>query len=398
MPVAVKKQRGIFISHSHADKRFARRIGADLKEAGFRVWIDEAEIMLGDSLLEKISEGIDRMDYVAAIISPDSVKSRWVKYELRKAMTQEIENRKVKVLPLVIGNCKLPSFLADKAYADFRDPKAYKNGLQQVIRRLSVRPSRKKVEDTFAAMPVPSAPVQVPSISVTPVSAAPQVVEKRPTIDLRTFEYKKEATDIGVGPDELMSLPKNALFLLLIRCWQRLDELLMPSWFDGNYMHDTMNPMRIEIRPGFDEILNAPKTYRRKAILDRAIQIMSNGLSVVTRLPHRVRCPSILIDCLGTMIAVIEYGRGEEDAAYKAFYGTFRLYAVLNEYDNSIVRSELLKDFQDLRKEALEHKWADDTPIDRNKLWHGLWRAGLPKLFRSDLFQKVSFLTSFHKF
>ena len=46
----------IFLSHNHADKDFARRIGLRLQRRGADIWIDEAEIKPGDSLIEKISE------------------------------------------------------------------------------------------------------------------------------------------------------------------------------------------------------------------------------------------------------------------------------------------------------------------------------------------------------
>jgi hypothetical protein len=68
-----KKKRpiGVFLSHNWADKDFVRRLAGDLVAAGARVWIDEAEIKVGDSLIEKIRAGIDSMDYVAAILSPN---------------------------------------------------------------------------------------------------------------------------------------------------------------------------------------------------------------------------------------------------------------------------------------------------------------------------------------
>jgi len=101
----------IFLSHNHDDKPFVRRLAQDLQEAGARVWLDEAEMMIGDSLIEKIRQGIDEMEYLGVILSQNSVKSEWVKREVDVAMNQEIEGKRVKVLPLVIFStghfCKL---------------------------------------------------------------------------------------------------------------------------------------------------------------------------------------------------------------------------------------------------------------------------------------------------
>jgi len=38
----------VFLSHSHKDKPFARKLAVDLRHAGHIVWIDEAEILVGD--------------------------------------------------------------------------------------------------------------------------------------------------------------------------------------------------------------------------------------------------------------------------------------------------------------------------------------------------------------
>jgi len=72
----------VFLSHSHSDKPFARRLAKELEAAGHGVWIDEAEIDIGDSLIEKIRNGIDQVDYVAAILSRASIDSAWVTREL----------------------------------------------------------------------------------------------------------------------------------------------------------------------------------------------------------------------------------------------------------------------------------------------------------------------------
>lgn len=124
----------VFISHNHSDKRFARRLARDLARAGVKCWIDEAEIRVGDSLLDKIQQGIKGSEYLAAVLSPQSVSSPWVKRELEVALNQEMTSGAVKVLPLIIFDCEIPSFVQDRAYADFRT--SYKAGLNAVMNRV----------------------------------------------------------------------------------------------------------------------------------------------------------------------------------------------------------------------------------------------------------------------
>ncbi|WP_245738920.1 toll/interleukin-1 receptor domain-containing protein [Nitrosomonas marina] len=102
--------KSIFLSHTHADKAFVRKLAADLEAHGVRYWLDEAEIKVGQSLIKKIRQGLDGVDFVAAILSPDSIASPWVQRELDVAMNQEISGRQVKVLPILYRPCELPAF------------------------------------------------------------------------------------------------------------------------------------------------------------------------------------------------------------------------------------------------------------------------------------------------
>lgn len=126
----------VFLSHTHNDKKFARKITADLRKHGHIVWIDEAEIEVGDSLVEKIREGIDRVDYIVAVISEKSINSEWVKKELDLATNREISEKRVIVLPLLLDDVELPGFLKGKLFADFRNESAYDDSLSLLLRKL----------------------------------------------------------------------------------------------------------------------------------------------------------------------------------------------------------------------------------------------------------------------
>lgn len=130
--------KSIFLSHCHSDKEFANKLANDLKLFGVKVWIDEAEIKIGDSLLEKIREGIYLMDYLAVILSPESVRSQWVRKEVELAMNVEIKGKEVKVLPLLYKKCELPLFLEGKYYADFTSKSNYENSMKKLLERIGL--------------------------------------------------------------------------------------------------------------------------------------------------------------------------------------------------------------------------------------------------------------------
>lgn len=57
-------------------------------------------------------------------------------------MNQEIEGKKVKVLPIMLEKVDPPSFLKGKLYADFTTKESYSRGLKLIIERLSENPHK----------------------------------------------------------------------------------------------------------------------------------------------------------------------------------------------------------------------------------------------------------------
>ena len=115
-----KQERVAFISHSARDKPFVRRLAADLVAHGVKVWLDEQRLLVGDSIPEKIAQGLADSDFFLIVVSANSVESEWVRKELSSALVHEIERRKVTVLPVRLDDAKMPNSIHDKLYADFR--------------------------------------------------------------------------------------------------------------------------------------------------------------------------------------------------------------------------------------------------------------------------------------
>lgn len=124
----------IFLSHNRKDKPFVRRLNERLQAHGIRVWVDEAEMQLGDSLLTKIETAIRDCHYLAVVLSPHSVTSEWVRREVNMALTEELYGNKIKVLPLLYQPCEIPGFLQDKVYADFTED--FESGFETLLSRL----------------------------------------------------------------------------------------------------------------------------------------------------------------------------------------------------------------------------------------------------------------------
>lgn len=94
------KKWDIFISHASEDKAtVARPLAAALRRGGVRVWLDEHELTVGDSLSQKIDEGLAHSQFGAVILSPAFLAKQWPRNELAGLRAREEEGRKV-ILPV----------------------------------------------------------------------------------------------------------------------------------------------------------------------------------------------------------------------------------------------------------------------------------------------------------
>lgn len=124
----------VFISHSSVDKPFAKILCMDLEANGYIPWLDEWDIKVGESIPERISNGLEEADFIIVILSENSVTSKWVEREWHTKYWNEIQNGRVHVLPILLKDCKIPELLITKKYADFR--KDFNIGLNDLLSAL----------------------------------------------------------------------------------------------------------------------------------------------------------------------------------------------------------------------------------------------------------------------
>jgi hypothetical protein len=124
----------VFLSYSSSDKEIARRLTDELTRVGVRVWLDECEIKVGDNIIQNIEQGIRDSDYLALILTPRSVTSKWVIEELSAA--RMVQPGSKKILPLLFETCEVPPLLKNTQWADFRG--SFESGLQELLNALGM--------------------------------------------------------------------------------------------------------------------------------------------------------------------------------------------------------------------------------------------------------------------
>ncbi|MGH1363282.1 MAG: toll/interleukin-1 receptor domain-containing protein [Calditrichia bacterium] len=142
-----------FISYSHANKDFARRLHNTLQDKGIRCWLDEKQMLPGDDIFEQVDRGIRGWDKVLLCCTEQSLTSWWVDNEIETAFNKEqklFRERKKKVLSLI--PLDLDGYLGDgwqsakktqvrsRLAADFRgwekDERIFEAQVERVIKAL----------------------------------------------------------------------------------------------------------------------------------------------------------------------------------------------------------------------------------------------------------------------
>jgi hypothetical protein len=258
--------KSIFLSHSSKDKFFVRTLADHLRQSGIKVWLDEAEINIGDSLTEKIGEAIQGTDFVGVVLSHNSINSEWVQRELQVALQKEIKGRRVVVLPILIEQVEIPHFLKDKLYADFTSSDKFEHELQKLLKALSVTVQKEKV------IPEIKQPVDIPQRK--PAHLIP--IERK----LTSFEDIKilEIDDTkSYKPD-----PTKFLFNIYLKLsdlppseWQQIFDaerrfprhtMWRKAWIEGEYIIIHCVPDEIEKYHASDlkeDVMNSNQKYRQ---------------------------------------------------------------------------------------------------------------------------------------
>lgn len=84
----------LFISYSHADKETVSTIVAYMKSHGFNCWWDEQEIDIGDSIVERVHQGIQECTLAIVFLSHATESAMFAKHELRTFLQEKIYNQK----------------------------------------------------------------------------------------------------------------------------------------------------------------------------------------------------------------------------------------------------------------------------------------------------------------
>lgn len=97
-------RKDVFICHASEDKpAVIRPLVASLEHRGISCWFDENEIFLGQSITQRVNEGLQKSDFVVIVFSLAFMRKHWPMRELWAVLNLEASSGKNIILPVIVG-------------------------------------------------------------------------------------------------------------------------------------------------------------------------------------------------------------------------------------------------------------------------------------------------------
>lgn len=103
MPRSPASNREVFLSHSSRDREFVRRLTRVLRQHKVRYWYSAAHIAGAKQWHDEIGRALARCNWFLLVLTPDAVRSAWVKRELLFALNEDRYNERI--IPLFRKPC-----------------------------------------------------------------------------------------------------------------------------------------------------------------------------------------------------------------------------------------------------------------------------------------------------
>src|SRR2546425_11658911 len=89
----------VYISYDSSDLNVVREIATALSKAKHEVWLDYERVAPGDNFAEKLARGLKQSDAIITVISPEAMKSKFVRADIEYALTTpKLEGRLIPVM------------------------------------------------------------------------------------------------------------------------------------------------------------------------------------------------------------------------------------------------------------------------------------------------------------
>lgn len=132
----------VFLSHASPDKPAVRRIADALRAAGHEPWLDDDEVLVGESIPAAVELGLRRADFIIVCLSRVAAVRGWIEAERDAAWMQQLRERKERILPVRLEDVASPYLFASLAHVDLFPEDQFDPGVARLLRSIDVYEAR----------------------------------------------------------------------------------------------------------------------------------------------------------------------------------------------------------------------------------------------------------------
>ncbi len=169
-----------YICYNGADLDWVRQLAEQLESETIdgspqsrhlSVFFDKWDIAAGQSLIDRMNQGMASARHVIVVLSPEFLKADWPRFEWKHIVANDPNNTKGVLIPLLLRDQakESPERIAlcapfrDLRYIDFRKPADFKRNFVELVRRVRNQPAERgrklaPLASTVPVLPTPFRP------------------------------------------------------------------------------------------------------------------------------------------------------------------------------------------------------------------------------------------------
>lgn len=168
-----------YICYNRADADWVHRLATQLESETIdgnsasrhlKVFFDEWDIAPGDSLIDRMNEGMKKARHVLTVMSPEFIGADWPRFEWKHIVAQDPNNTQGRLIPLMLRDMSLDGTeridlcapFRDLKYIDFRKASEFRRGFSELVRKIRNSPHERGrrlpplVSTSSVILPAPS--------------------------------------------------------------------------------------------------------------------------------------------------------------------------------------------------------------------------------------------------
>ncbi|MFT2010973.1 TRAFs-binding domain-containing protein [Pontibacter sp. 13R65] len=118
-PLGKGEEWNVFLSYRSVNRTWVLSLYDILVELGYRVFIDQCELVEGETLIMRLEEALGKSQAGILIWSEAAANSKWVLKEYARLETKATKNEAFCFVPIKLDKAPLPEFADSKIFVDF---------------------------------------------------------------------------------------------------------------------------------------------------------------------------------------------------------------------------------------------------------------------------------------